>query len=109
MHNLLTGEFNIDHRNNKKFDNRKFNIRKATVSQNTMNRAVRKDNVNGGTGGYWNKQKDKWVAKIVLNGKQIHLGSFNDFEDAVKARKEAENKYFGEFSYDNSQSYNINK
>lgn len=25
------------------------------------------------------------------------------FEDAVKARKEAEEKYFGEFSYDNSQ------
>ena len=27
---------------------------------------------------------------------------FENFEDAVKARKEAEEKYFGEYSYDNS-------
>ena len=28
--------------------------------------------------------------------------SFKTFEEAVAARKEAEDKYFGEFSYDNS-------
>ena len=28
---------------------------------------------------------------------------FVNFEDAVKARKEAEEKYFGEYSFDNSQ------
>ena len=30
-----------------------------------------------------------------------HLGTFNRFEDAVKARKRAEQKYFGEYSYNN--------
>lgn len=30
------------------------------------------------------------------------LGSYDSFEDAVTARKTAEDKYFGEFSYDNS-------
>ena len=30
-----------------------------------------------------------------------HLGTFNSFEDAVKARKRAEQKYFGEYSYNN--------
>ena len=35
--------------------------------------------------------------------KPLSLGSFKNFEDAVKARKEAEDKYYGEFSYDNSQ------
>ena len=29
---------------------------------------------------------------------------YKKFEDAVKARKEAEDKYYGEFSYDNSQN-----
>lgn len=105
MHNLLIGEFEIDHRNNNKADNRKLNLRQATASQNTMNRAIRKDNITGCTGVYWNKQKNKWVANIVFGGKQIYLGSFDDFKDAVKTRKEAEEKYFGEFSYDNSQSY----
>lgn len=107
MHNLLIDESNIDHINNNKADNRKSNLRKATVSQNTMNRRVRKDSSSGCTGVYWNKQKNKWVAKIVFNGNQIHLGSHSKFEDAVKARKDGEEKYFGEFSYNNSQSYNI--
>ena len=29
-----------------------------------------------------------------------------DFDDAVKARKEAEEKYFGKYSYNNSQQNN---
>lgn len=108
LHNFLIGEFNIDHRNNNKVDNRKSNLRKATISQNTMNRAIRNDNTSGCTGVYWNKQRNKWVAKIIVNKKQIHLGFFDKLEDAIKARKNAEGKYFGEFSYDNSQSYKIN-
>ena len=38
----------------------------------------------------------------MLNYKRMHLGDFDEFEDAVDARKQAEEKYFGEFSYDNS-------
>ena len=39
----------------------------------------------------------KWTANIGYQRKQIHLGSFNDFEDAVIARQEAEKKYFKEY------------
>lgn len=42
--------------------------------------------------------KDKKV-----NYKDIYLGYYKDFDEAVKVRKEAEEKYFGEYSYDNSQ------
>ena len=45
---------------------------------------------------------------IVVDGKKINLGLFENKEQAIKVRKEAEEKYFGEFSYDNSQSYTIN-
>jgi hypothetical protein len=48
-------------------------------------------------------------AYIHIDYRRVHLGYFDNFEDAIKVRKEAEEKYFGEFSYDNSQSYNINK
>ncbi len=44
-----------------------------------------------------------WYSQIKVKGqKRITLGYFNDFDDAVKARKNAEEKYFGEYSYDNS-------
>ena len=39
----------------------------------------------------------------MFQGKKIHLGYFIEFDDAVKARKEAEKKYFKEYSYDYSQ------
>lgn len=38
--------------------------------------------------------KGKYVAKIVFQQKAYYLGSFDDFEDAVSARKEAEETLF---------------
>jgi hypothetical protein len=39
------------------------------------------------------------------NGKKkcYYLGSYENIEDAIAARKEAEKKYFGEWSYDKSR------
>ena len=55
----------------------------------------------GYTGVYWNKANKKWCSNIRVNNKPIYLGSFDLIEDAVKSRKEAEQKYFGEFSPQN--------
>lgn len=41
----------------------------------------------------WNKSKNKWQSYIRVNGKRIHLGTFEKFEDAMKARADAEEKY----------------
>lgn len=94
----------IDHikGKNTRNDNRKSNLRVCTASQNCMNKGLRTDNTSGVTGVYWYKPQNKWVVKICVNQKDIHIGYFDNFEDAVKARKEAEEKYFGEYSYDNS-------
>ena len=108
FHNIVMGDKSIDHKNHKKYDNRKFNLRKASASQNQMNASKRSDNTSGFTGVGWNKDRCRWVAYIAIDGKQKHLGYFDRFEDAVQTRKEAEDKYFGEFSYDNSISYKIN-
>ncbi len=48
-----------------------------------------------------------WRARIFINGKGIHLGRFTNFDEAVKARKRAEEKYFGEYSYDNSMKEGV--
>ena len=99
----------IDHKvhgkpNELKFDNRKENLRIATPSKNGMNQCLRSDNKSGVTGVFKNKH-NQWIAVITVNKKTIHLGCFDEdeFDDAVRARKEAEEKYFGKWSYDNSQ------
>lgn len=92
----------VDHIHHKKNDNRKSKLRIVTRSQNQMNVALSSNNTSGVTGVHFDKNEQKWKAQIGINYKRIYLGSFDNFDDAVKARKEAEEKYFGEYSYDNS-------
>lgn len=87
-----------------KNDNRKSNLRTATQSQNLMNTTLRRDNTSGAKGVHWRKDTNKWTATIWVNKKCISLGCFDNFDDAVKARAQAEKKYFGEFSYNASQA-----
>lgn len=99
----------VDHvkhppRKEHKFDNRKQNLRFVTLSQNSMNQHLRTNNTSGITGVSWHKGKQKWCASIGINRKQIALGSFAKFEDAVLARKNAEEKYFKNYSFEKSQN-----
>lgn len=89
----------IDHINNCRNDNRKENLRIATQQTNQINRKANSNSKTGvkGVGIY----KDKFIARIMVNNKNIHLGIFNTIEEAKKAREEAEKKYFGEFAYNN--------
>ena len=91
----------IDHINgaSTRNDNRKTNLRIVTYSQNLMNKGTISSNKSGITGIYWDKTNNKWIASITINKKHIALGRFNDFDEAVKARKKAEEKYFGEYAY----------
>lgn len=43
-------------------------------------------------GVYYHKSSGKWTASIKVKGKQIYLGIFNHFEDALVARKDAERR-----------------
>lgn len=96
----------VDHINGNTLDNRKQNLRIVTSRQNGLNSSIRKDNTSGVTGVCWDKKHNKWLARVHENNKQIILGYYVNFEDAVKARKQAEDKYYGEYSYDNSRKLN---
>jgi hypothetical protein len=89
----------IDHINGNTMDCRKMNLRSCTHGENLRNRKVKENNKSGVTGVFWNNYipTPKWMAYIKLNYKFINLGYYDDKEDAIKARKEAEQKYFGEF------------
>jgi hypothetical protein len=51
------------------------------------------NNKSGVKGVRYNENRNKWTAHIGFKGKQISLGYHNNFEDAVAARKKAEEKY----------------
>ena len=112
MHSLLRPDLmRVDHiKTERKFDNRKSNLRDATASQNGMNSRLSINNTSGVTGVSWDKSKNKWNAYIMINRKRHNLGYYTNFDDAVKARKESEEKNYREYSYDNSQKiYEMNE
>ena len=92
----------IDHINHSTNDNRKCNLRKVTKGENTRNSGLSRNNTSGVTGVFWNNRRGKWSATLFHNWRRHDLGRFDSFDDAVAARKAAEEKYFGEYSYSNS-------
>ena len=58
---------------------------------------VRSNNTSGVPGVEWMTSKQKWRSSICFKGKRRYLGSFDSFDDAVQARKRAEEELFGKF------------
>ena len=102
-------EMFVDHINpHKRNDNRKQNLRICTLQENAMHRKRAKNNVSGVTGVYWHSCTGKWAAVIYFQGKRIELGRYKDFEKAKQKRLEAEEKYYGKYSYNKIKKlYNI--
>lgn len=94
----LLGRKQYDHIDRNPLNNRKSNFRIATKQENVWNSTIRCDNASGFIGVSWRKNDCKWTARININNESIFLGSFQEKEDAIKARLEAEAKYFGEFA-----------
>lgn len=55
---------------------------------------IPKNNTSGHKGVSWDSSREKWSAYIHVQGKYIHLGRFDEKEDAIRVREEAEEKYF---------------
>ena len=83
----------IDHINGNKVDNRIVNLRNVSQKENTKNARLSKRNISGCNGVRWDNSKNKWTAYIGVNYKKINLGSFDNLDDAISARKEADTKY----------------
>jgi len=108
MHRLVMNcpkDMDVDHIFHNEYDNRKEFLRIVTESQNEMNQKINITNTTGVTGVSLIEKNGRWRARIRVNNKDIHLGYFIDFEDAVKARKEGEEKYFGEYAFKTINKY----
>lgn len=76
----------IDHKNGNALDNSIDNLRDTTQSGNLQNqRRARSDNVTSGVLGVKGRSNGKWQAAINVNGKNIHLGTFSDVQQASDA------------------------
>lgn len=100
LHRIITGEtiLYVDHINGNKLDNRKSNLRVCSNADNLKNRVkLPSSNTSGILGVRYRSDRSKWYAEIQVNNKKIRLGSYVDKEDAVRARLEAEIKYFDKY------------
>ena len=88
----------VDHIDFNTLDNRKKNLRLCEPSENVAHGRGRSDNTSGTIGVTWNKRENKWMAYVHLKDKFLNLGLYIHIEDAIKARKDAEKIYFGEFA-----------
>lgn len=81
-----------DHINRNKLDNRMCNLRYASKHANSINTKLSKANKSG-IKGVRQIKNGKWHAYICINGKTLHLGFFDNLNDAIISRKNAEEIY----------------
>lgn len=82
----------IDHINGDRRDNRISNLRCVSHKTNGRNQKRPTNNRSGAVGVHFYKKSKRWQAHITTEGKTNFLGYFDSFEDAVEARKSAEQK-----------------
>ncbi|QHJ79568.1 MAG: HNH nuclease [Caudoviricetes sp.] len=87
MHNgPIPDGMQIDHINHVRDDNRIENLRLVTGKDNSRNKKLNRRNTSGFTGVQFNKEINKWLARIVVDGKVITIGYFETFDEAKSAR-----------------------
>lgn len=93
---LKDGEL-CDHVNGDPTDNRRENLRVATHSENMRNRRSRKKG-NIYKGIYFDKERERWVAQISVNGKAKTIGRFYTDKQAAIAYNQAAVENYGIFA-----------
>lgn len=97
----------VDHKDHDGTNNTKKNLRIGSRSQNAMNMSKFNITESDYHGVYWNKEINKWVVEIWENKNRRYLGTYSDLNVAIKIRKEAEEKYYKDWSYNNSTTKGV--
>lgn len=101
IHQIIMGKkpgMVLDHINGNKLDNRRCNLRFCTTKENVRNTKKSKNNTSGFNGVSYRKLRKDYRAYIMVDRKQINLGHYKTFDEALSARLKGEKLYFGEFA-----------
>jgi hypothetical protein len=104
MHHAVIGKpppgYVVDHINGNRLDNRRGNLRFVTFQQNSFN--TRKHQVENVTSRFkgvsYMRDKHKWRSRIMIGGREKHIGLYGTEEEAALAYNEAAKSYFGEYA-----------
>jgi len=80
----------VNHINYDKIDNRFNNLEITSVRENNCHKYLVKNRTSNYIGVSWCMKSKKWVSKIGIGNKSIHLGTFIDEKDAYNKRCEYE-------------------
>ncbi len=96
MHVLL-GYNNYDHIDRNELNNCKNNLRQCSNTENNYNRKKFSNNTSNYTGVTFIQKRQKWRAFLYKNNQLVLNAMFDNKEDAIKARKKAEEIYCNGF------------
>lgn len=88
----LIGDVEIDHIDRNRTNNAYDNLRKGSRTDNMHNLGVRVNNKTGYRGIHLHK--GKFDASITVNSRKLHIGRYDTFDEALRARKNAESIYY---------------
>lgn len=84
----------VDHINHNTLDNTNSNLRVITSAGNQQNKkGANKNSKSGILGVSWYSPNSKWLARVMIKRKAIHVGYFDNLETAEKAVVEARKRY----------------
>tara|TARA_R100001015_G_C4604296_1_gene159292 strand:+ start:598 stop:1098 length:501 start_codon:yes stop_codon:yes gene_type:complete len=86
----------VDHKDRNRINNKLDNLRLLNNSQQQMNTKNRKDNKSGRKGVFFDKKGMKWRSYITIDREKLWLYRGESWDEAVKQREKAEEKYYPE-------------
>ena len=87
----------VDHKNRNRLDNRLINLRLVSAKSNSQNRKTK--NKSGYKGVSYIPSRDRFRAKLRIDGKWIIVGEYNNKQAAAKAYDDAAINAYGSFAY----------
>jgi hypothetical protein len=97
-HILNVQNLEVDHIDGNGLNNQKENLRLATRAENARNCKLQRNNTSGFHGVSYQKQINRWMAYIKVNGKRKYIGVYETKEAAALAYNKAAKQYHGEFA-----------
>lgn len=88
----------VDHIDGDKTNNRIENLRACDHAQNAQNRPAQSNNKSGVKNVVWDKNREKWVVYMKVDGKNTNFGGFEDLELAAFVASELRDRHHKTFA-----------